>query len=80
MMSLAFTLAFAPQIIKTLQTKDVSGVSTGVYWLSLLGYIAGILHTYLCIGFDLWLYLNFGLGLLLTVWFLWLHRRYQRPF
>ena len=38
------TAAFVPQVIKTLRTKDTSGISLGMYCLQVLGISLWIVH------------------------------------
>jgi len=72
LMSLSFVLSYLPQIIKMIVTKKAKDVSVWTYGTCVHGYIAGLIWLFLT-GFQFWLFLNFFVGLILslTVIYLW---------
>ncbi|MFZ2506600.1 MAG: PQ-loop domain-containing transporter, partial [Trichococcus flocculiformis] len=40
------TLAFLPQVIKVLQTKDTKAISLGMYLMSVIGIFLWMVHGY----------------------------------
>ena len=53
-----FISCYVPQIIKILKTKSASDVSTLLFWLSIIGYIAASGYAFIRYGFDPMLHLS----------------------
>ena len=60
--TLCFAICYIPQIVKSLKTKKVNGLSVSLFILSLLGYISAIIYTLSDIGFNLILITNYIFG------------------
>jgi uncharacterized protein with PQ loop repeat len=75
-MSFSFVSSYIPQIIKMLVTKKAHDVSVWTYGICIQGYVAGLIWLLLT-GFQLWLFINFFVGLSLSLTVVWLWYRYR---
>ena len=48
--AMSFIVCYIPQIIKIIKTHNVSGISPGMYWFCLIGYISNISYLYIQTG------------------------------
>lgn len=62
---LLFVLCFLPQIVKTVKTRDVSGLSLGLWIMVVTGYLTGLI--YVCSVRDGVLIATYFAGLWLSV-------------
>ena len=61
-----FALCFIPQIIAILKTKNVSGISLGLWIILIGGYITGLI--YVISLKEVILVISYSVGLVLTLW------------
>ena len=57
--TIAFSICYIPQIVKTFKTKKVEDISISLFTLSIVGYTAAIGYTILRVGFDFWWLFNY---------------------
>lgn len=61
-----FALCFIPQIVAILKTKNVSGISVGLWIILIGGYITGLIYV---IGLkEVILIISYSVGLVLALW------------
>ena len=63
---LFFTSCYIPQIIAILKTKDVRGISVGLWVLLIAGYVTGL--CYVISLRDYILVTTYSVGLILALW------------
>ncbi len=71
--ALLFTFCYIPQILKLLRTKQTAGISIGMYWICLIGYILAIIYAILAANSDLVLLLSNSLCLLMCSYTIYLY-------
>lgn len=65
--AMCFFACYLPQIYKTIKYKDVSGLSFGMFFLSLIGYISNTLYMHHGIGYNTGGVINAILGTLCCI-------------
>jgi uncharacterized protein with PQ loop repeat len=67
-----------PQIIKTIQTRQVDDISFTAYALATFGFTVALLYCYLTAA-PIWLIVNYVVGLVLDIFMLILLFKYRKP-
>ena len=67
LLAISFSMAYIPQIIKTLKSKKSKDISIFMLIINAVGYSSGIIYILLCESSAFWLWVNYSLGLLMTI-------------
>ena len=67
LLALSFSIAYFPQISKIIKTKSSKDVSLGMLTINAVGYTSGIIYIALCQSNAFWLWINYSLGLTMTI-------------
>ena len=76
--SFCFCACYWPQIIMSLRTKNVEGISLHLFSFCIVGYISAMTYTILKIGLDLWLLANYSLSLISVLIMVGIYFKYKK--
>lgn len=73
--TILFILCYIPQILNTYRTKDVTGISLGMWLVQWLAYTSCLIYAICLKSFPLMF--GYSMGWLMTAWWLELYRQYR---
>lgn len=76
-MAACFVTCYVPQIFKIFKTKSSKDLSIFFILMPMTGYISGLLYLFLSGTWVLWLLLNYGLGLAMTIFLLFVYFKFK---
>jgi len=77
LMAGCFVTCYIPQIFKIFKTKSSKDLSIFFILMPMIGYISGLFYLFLSNTFVLWLLLNYGIGLAMTIFLLFVYFKFK---